>query len=156
MLPGNVQDGHCSSHFVSLQLNEHDITLEAAWPELFVDRNGKYWDVPESISLDCSSILYDSGLRYRFGIHKNGGHPEAADSVNGETPLSLMPGSCAKAALSYEKSRDFWRLEKKKVWDGLKDEVIQYIRRGYDVRLSEPHASISGIIGKLAALQIAY
>ncbi|KAF9612084.1 hypothetical protein IFM89_038003 [Coptis chinensis] len=56
-----------------MQLPEHDITLEAAWLELFIDRNGKYWDVPESISLDVSYLIFDSGLRYRavtFGDKK--------------------------------------------------------------------------------------
>ncbi|KAF9592041.1 hypothetical protein IFM89_011791 [Coptis chinensis] len=99
-----------------MQLPEHDITLEAAWPELFIDRNGKYWDVPESISLDMSSLISDSGLRYRFGVNKNSGHPQAVNAINGDPPLALMPGICAKAAFSYEKSSDIWRqVGKKKI-----------------------------------------
>ena len=87
-----------------MQLPYHDITLEAAWPELFVDHKGKYWDVPESISLDMSSLVSESGLRYRIGVHKNDGHPQAVNSIDDEAPTSLMPGFYAKAAFSYEKS----------------------------------------------------
>ncbi|KAA8515803.1 hypothetical protein F0562_018586 [Nyssa sinensis] len=129
------------------KLPDHDITVEAAWPDLFIDRNGKYWDVPESISLDCSSLVSESGLRYRFGIHKNSGCPQAVNSVNGEAPLALMPGLCAKAAFSYEKSKDLWRQKETK-----KDVIVvtdkgRFWRPSYDIRLKEPHAAISGIIG---------
>ncbi|KAJ4959027.1 hypothetical protein NE237_026138 [Protea cynaroides] len=129
------------------KLPQHDVTLEAAWPELFIDRNGGYWDVPESISLDLSSLVSESGLRYRFSIHKNSGLPQAVNGTNGNPPLALMPGLCAKAAFSYEKSRDIWRQRETK-----KDMVVKrdkgiYWRPSYDVRLKEPYAAISGIIG---------
>ncbi|KAM1018862.1 hypothetical protein ACFX2I_040311 [Malus domestica] len=86
----NVLLGVCSC-----QLYYHDITLEAAWPELFVDHKGKYWDLPESISLDMSSLVSESGLQYRIGVHKN---IQAVNSVDGEAPTSVMPGFCAKDA----------------------------------------------------------
>ncbi|KAH6755092.1 TRIGALACTOSYLDIACYLGLYCEROL-like protein [Perilla frutescens var. hirtella] len=129
------------------KLPDHDITFEAAWPELFIDRKGKYWEVPESISLDCSSLVSDSGLRYRFGLHKSSGTPEAVDSVSTETPVALLPGLCAKAAFSYEQSKDFWRQKE------TKDDVTVETKEGqawcppYDIRLKDPHAAISGIIG---------
>ncbi|KAJ6872371.1 hypothetical protein NC651_031471 [Populus alba x Populus x berolinensis] len=98
------------------ELPDHDITLEAAWPGLFLDHKGKYWDVPESISLDMSSLPSESGFQYRIGVHKNGGHPQPVNTLNGEVPCALMPGLCAKAAFSYEKRKDFWR-QKDKVDD---------------------------------------
>ncbi|KAF8412831.1 hypothetical protein HHK36_000802 [Tetracentron sinense] len=132
--------------FLHYLLPDHDITLEAAWPELFIDRNGGYWDVPESISLDLSSLTSESGLRYRFGVHKSSGHPQAVNTTSGDPPSALMPGLCAKAAFSYEKSRDIWR-EKEKQKNIIKADKDQSSRPSYDIRLEEPHAAISGIIG---------
>ncbi|XP_042491511.1 protein TRIGALACTOSYLDIACYLGLYCEROL 4, chloroplastic [Macadamia integrifolia] len=129
------------------KLPHHDVTLEAAWPELFIDRNGKYWEVPESISLDLSSLVSESGLRYRFSIHKNSGHPQAVNGTIGDPPLALMPGLCAKTAFSYEKSMDFWRQKETKKEMMVKTDKGFYWRPSYDVRLREPHAAISGIIG---------
>ncbi|XP_073144814.1 protein TRIGALACTOSYLDIACYLGLYCEROL 4, chloroplastic [Henckelia pumila] len=129
------------------KLPDHDITLEAAWPELFIDRKGKYWEVPESISLDCSSLVSESGLRYRFGIHKNNGFPQAVGSIDGETPLPLLPGICAKAAFSYEKSKDLWRQIETEEDVIKKAETDQSWHPSYDIRFKEPHAAISGIMG---------
>ncbi|WOK94940.1 protein TRIGALACTOSYLDIACYLGLYCEROL 4, chloroplastic [Canna indica] len=131
------------------KLPGHDITVEAAWPELFVDSKGNYWDVPNSVSVDVSSLVSDSGLRYRFGLHKNGGQPEALSSLSSDIPLTLMPGVCAKAAFSYEKSMDLWR-EKEKIDRGSRGRrpVKQTPQLfSYDERLKEPHAAISGIFG---------
>ncbi|OMO69681.1 hypothetical protein CCACVL1_19337 [Corchorus capsularis] len=133
------------------QLPDHDITLDAAWPELFIDHKGKYWDVPESISLDMSSLPSESGLLYRFGIHKNRGHPRALSAVDGEPPTALMPGLCAKAVVSYEKSKDFWRQKETKKDTIVKTDKGSFWRPSYDVRLKEPHAAISGIIGGTCA-----
>ncbi|XP_050237908.1 protein TRIGALACTOSYLDIACYLGLYCEROL 4, chloroplastic [Mercurialis annua] len=128
------------------QLPSHDITLEAAWPELFLDHKARYWDVPESISLDMASLISDSGFRYRFGLHKNNGRPKAVNATNDESPLALMPGICAKAAFSYEKSKDFWRKKLTKD-NGAKEGKGSISSSPYDVRLGQPHAAISGIIG---------
>lgn len=136
-----------------LQLPDHDITLEAAWPALFIDHKGRYWDVPESISLDMSSLASGSGFQYHFGIHKNSGHPQAVNALNGEVPCSLMPGLCGKAAFSYEKSKDFWRQKQTNKDITVKTDKGLFYRPSYDVRLSEPHAAISGIIGNVTALQ---
>lgn len=124
----------------SMQLPDHDLTVEAAWPQLFVDHKGKYWDVPESISVDLSSLVSESGLRYRFGIHKNGGNPQAINATDSSPPLSLLPGLCAKAAFTYEKIKYFWRDK----------EAEEDQRSSYDVRLRKPHAAVSGIIGKFS------
>ncbi|XAR63303.1 hypothetical protein NMG60_11023192 [Bertholletia excelsa] len=133
------------------KLPNHDITMEAAWPELFIDHNGKYWDVPESVSVDCCSLVSESGLRYRFGLHKNGGNPQAVGSGQGEIPLALMPGLCAKAAFSYEKSKDLWRQRETKKDLIIETEKGQFWRPAYDIRLKDPHATISGIIGGTCA-----
>ncbi|KAL6513525.1 hypothetical protein OROGR_021011 [Orobanche gracilis] len=128
------------------KLPDHDVTLEAAWPEIFVDHKGNYWEVPISISLDCSSLVSESGLRYRFGIHKSSGLPAPVDSVKAQAPLALLPGLCAKAAFSYEKSKDLWRqmVPMEYVVNKIDDEVWP---QAYDIRLREPHSAISGIIG---------
>ncbi|KAL4562913.1 hypothetical protein LXL04_026944 [Taraxacum kok-saghyz] len=142
---------HKASYTFLLLLPDHDLTLEAAWPELFVDRTGKYFDLPESISLDCSSLISESGLRYRFGLHKNGGAATAVNSGEEEeevVPASLRPGICAKAAFSYEKSKDLWRIPETKEDLGIvKRERGQFRNSAYDLRLKEPHAAISGILG---------
>ncbi|KAK4416099.1 hypothetical protein Salat_2717300 [Sesamum alatum] len=129
------------------KLPDHDITLEAAWPQLFIGHKGKYWEVPESISVDCSSLISESGLRYRFGIHKNSGRPQSVDSVDAQTPLALLPGVCAKAAFSYQKSKDLWRQKETKEDVIIETEKGQFWRPSYDIRLKDPHAAISGIIG---------
>jgi len=134
------------------QLPNHDITLEAAWPQLFVDKKGTYWEVPASASLDISSLVSASGLRYRFGLHRNSGNPAALNSSSDNVPSSLIPGICAKAAFSYEKSRDMWREREQKSSRERKLEKEPAWLSSYDVRLQEPHAAISGIIGNNATL----
>lgn len=129
----------------SLQLHDHDLTLEAAWPQLFVDHKGKYWDVPESLSVDLSSLVSESGLRYHIGMHKNSVNPQAMNATNGNPPLSLLPGLCAKVAVSYEKIKYFWR--DKGAAEQENEEALPY-----DVRLKEPHAAVSGIIGNFSRL----
>lgn len=114
-----------------------------------MDRNGKYWDMPQSISLDCLSLVSDSGLRYRFGLHNNGGSPNPVDSVDSQIPASLTPGVSAKAAFSYEKSKDLWRkLETKEDLGLVQTKRGEYCNAAYDLRMKEPHAAISGIFGK--------
>lgn len=141
---------------MSIQLKGHDLTMEAAWPGLFIDHKGKYWDVPESVSLDLTSHASISGFRYRYGIHKNRGQPRSVDGVIDEEPSSLLSGICAKAAFSYERSRDLWR-RKQTVKDTFveePDELLPEIpklipRPPYDMRLKDPHVAVSGIVGKL-------
>lgn len=123
-----------------LQLPDHDLTLEAAWPQLFLDHKGKYWDVPESLSVDLSSLLSESGIRWRVGLHKNGGNPQQVNATDGKPPLSLLPGLSLKSAVSYEKIYYFWR-DKGTVEQGNEDVVP------YDVRLNEPHSAVFGVTG---------
>ncbi|XP_072995925.1 protein TRIGALACTOSYLDIACYLGLYCEROL 4, chloroplastic [Typha latifolia] len=139
--------GQRSKALLVHKLPDHDVTLQAAWPELFMDSKGTYWEVPASFSLDIASLVSDSGLRYRFGLHKNSGQPGALNSSSAEVPLALLPGICAKAAFSMEKSRDIWREKENKSPKvrGLQKEPASM--PSYDVRFKEPHATISGIIG---------
>lgn len=129
------------------KLPNHDVTLEAAWPELYVERNGTYWEVPSSASLDVSSLISESGFRYRFGLHKNNGNPAAINSSHCDIPLSLMPGICAKAAFSIEKSRDIWKESEETVSEERKSEKKPAWLIPYDIQLKDPHATISAIIG---------
>lgn len=133
-----------------MQLPNHDLTLEAAWPQLFVDHKGKYWDVPETLSVDLSSLVSDSGLRYHLGIHKNGGNPQAINATDSKPPLSLLPGLCAKAAFTYQKTKYLWR--DGEVVEDLEEETRRVAP--YDVRLQEPHAAVSGIIGNFSTLML--
>nr|GMD65164.1 protein TRIGALACTOSYLDIACYLGLYCEROL 4, chloroplastic [Ipomoea batatas] len=128
------------------QLSDHDVTLEAAWPERFIDHKGRYWDIPESISLDCSSLDDLTGWKYRFGIHKNSGQPVAVDNTDDAVHPALMPGLCAKVAFSYEKHKDLWREVEREKDVLIRTEKGLFFRPAYDVRLREPHAKISGII----------
>uniref|UniRef100_A0A1J3IPQ7 Protein TRIGALACTOSYLDIACYLGLYCEROL 4, chloroplastic n=1 Tax=Noccaea caerulescens TaxID=107243 RepID=A0A1J3IPQ7_NOCCA len=135
-------------------LEKHDLTVEAAWPDLFLDHKGRFWDVPESLSFDVSSLAHDSGLRYRFGVHKGKGNPQpvnaAAESGSGDdAPTSLLPGLCAKAAVSYKANRDLWRPQAEE-----EDDADTPVFLPYDIRLKEPHAAISGIIGSSLAAWI--
>nr|GMD59426.1 protein TRIGALACTOSYLDIACYLGLYCEROL 4, chloroplastic [Ipomoea batatas] len=134
-----------------IELSDHDVTLEAAWPERFIDHKGRYWDIPESISLDCSSLDDLTGWKYRFGIHKNSGQPVAVDNTDDAVHPALMPGLCAKAAFSYEKHKDLWREVEREKDVLIRTEKGLYFRPAYDVRLREPHAKISGIIGGTCA-----
>ncbi|TYH57168.1 hypothetical protein ES332_D08G070800v1 [Gossypium tomentosum] len=86
-------------------------------------------EVPESISLDMSSLPSDSG----------------------EAPSALMPGLCAKVAFSYEKKKDFWRRKETKEDLIVKTDDGSFWQPSYDTHLKEPHATISGIIGSFAA-----
>lgn len=124
--------------------------MEAALPDLFLDHKGRFWDVPQSLSFDVSSLAPESGLRYRFGVHKSKGNPHAVNAAAAESgvdaPTSLMPGLCAKAAVSYKTNRDLWRPQEKEDDTGEED-TPDFLP--YDLRLKEPHAAISGIVGTL-------
>ncbi|MBA0645376.1 hypothetical protein Goklo_013489, partial [Gossypium klotzschianum] len=114
---------HCWS-ICQWELPDHDITLDDAWPELFMDHKGRYWEVPQSISLDMSSLPSDSG----------------------EAPSALMPRLCAKVAFSYEKKKDFWRRKETKEDLIVKTDDGSFWQPSYDTHHKEPHATISGII----------
>lgn len=122
-----------------MQLRGHNLTLETAWPGLFVDRSGTYWDVPLSMAIDFASVSSDSGLSYHFCLQHNSGKPRhfGGDETT-RIPSSLLPGLCARAALSFKKNFFFWRK---------KDGKLKMVQP-YDILLSDPHISSSEVIGK--------
>lgn len=137
--------------------------MEAAWPDLFLDHKGLFWDVPESLNFDLSSLAPETGLQYRFGVHKSKGDPHPVNAagesgVGGEAPASLLPGLCAKAAVSYKANRDFWRPKEKddnaKEEEEDDDDDESPVFLPYDIRLKEPHAAVSGIVGSTLAAWI--
>lgn len=116
--------------------------MEAAWPGLFVDDHGTYWDVPSSVAIDLASVASDSGASYHLCMHHNEGMPKPFDSddqtvQNGELPATLLPGLALKGAFSFKKNFALWRSKARKL------KMVQ----PYDIFLSNPHASASWTIG---------
>ncbi|KAK9934145.1 hypothetical protein M0R45_021299 [Rubus argutus] len=116
----------------------HNLSVEAVWPGLFVDKAGDYWDVPLSMSLDLATVASDSGASYHVCVHHNSGSPERFDSDRSDgIPASLLPGLAVKGAFSLKKSIYLWRSTAQKL------KMVQ----PFDIFLSNPHVSASGIIG---------
>ncbi|KAL8205063.1 hypothetical protein R6Q57_010686 [Mikania cordata] len=117
----------------------HDLTLEAASPGLFVDKDGTFWDVPLTIAIDLASVASsDSGPSYHICINHNAGPPKKFGShENGAMALSLQPGLSATTAFSLRNSIDIWRSRAPKL------KMVQ----PYDIFFSNPHISATGIIG---------
>lgn len=118
--------------------------MEAVHPGLFVDKTGNYWDVPFSMAIDLASVTTcDSSAGYRLSAHYTSGSPEQFESDqnrNGRVPPTLLPGLAFKSVFSYRKNVDIWRSEAPKL------KLVQ----PYDMFLSNPHVSASGMIGKLS------
>ena len=88
-----------------MQLPHHNITLQASWPGLFVDKKGAYWDVPLSLSADLASVGSSSGLSYHLLLQQNSGEPKCfGGDETDDVPIALLPGLCAKAAISIKKT----------------------------------------------------
>ncbi|KAI4335090.1 hypothetical protein L6164_013769 [Bauhinia variegata] len=119
----------------------HDLTAEAVWPSLFVDTTGSYWDVPFSMAIDFASVAtYDSDVSYHLSMRHNSGSPEqfqCSQHQISRVPSTLLPGLSIKSAFSYKKRSDIWRSEARKL------KLVQ----PYDLFLSDPNVSASGIIG---------
>ncbi|CAI0375503.1 unnamed protein product [Linum tenue] len=119
----------------------HNLTLEAASPSLFLDKSGNYWDVPLSLALDLASIPSSSGASYHFCMRHIAGLPklfEGGNENHGKTiPATLLPGITLRHAISFKKNLEIWRSEAKKL------KMVQ----PFDIFLSTPHVSASGIIG---------
>ncbi|KAG8489912.1 hypothetical protein CXB51_015428 [Gossypium anomalum] len=143
----SLSNGPCSKGSEVLLLSSakgqgfphHNLTVDAAWPALFVDKEtGTYWDVPFSMAIDLASLPLDSGLSYHLCLHHNHGSPKQfqGDPI-AQVPASLFAGVSAKCAFSYEKNVDIWRSKAQKL------KMVQ----PYDIFLSDPHVSASGTIG---------
>ncbi|KAL4014997.1 hypothetical protein IC575_027219 [Cucumis melo] len=127
--------------FTSLQFLHHDLTMEALSPGLFMDKSGRYWDVPSSLVVDLGSAASDSGLSYHLSMHQNTGFPSPLGSEpTHSAPFCLFPGLSAKAAFAFKKNFEIWRSNAKKL------KMVQ----PYDIFLSTPHVSLSAIIGAVA------
>ncbi|WOL00257.1 protein TRIGALACTOSYLDIACYLGLYCEROL 4, chloroplastic [Canna indica] len=141
----NVKKGNRGKAIFHQKLRQHNITLETAWPGLFVDKNGTYWDVPLSMAIDLASVSSDSGLSYHFCLHHNNGQPKHfGGDQTAKVPPSLLPGLCARAALSIKENVCFWRKKAGKL------KMVQ----PYDAFLSDPHISTSGVIGVVASASL--
>lgn len=119
---------------------QHDLIIEAARPGLFVDKNGNYWDMPSSVSVDLASNVSDSGLSYHLCLQHNSGCAKNLKSgEDNQVPSSLLPELCAKSAFCFTKNVDIWRKKEGKV------KMVQ----PYDMFLSDPHVSVAGNIGSV-------
>lgn len=113
--------------------------MEAAWPELFVDNIGTYWDVPFSMAVDLASVDSESGGSYHFCVNHNAGQPEQhGGQTTSGAPATLFPGLSFKSAFSFKKNVDIWRSKASKL------KLVQ----PFDILLSNPHITASGILGK--------
>nr|CAD1833793.1 unnamed protein product [Ananas comosus var. bracteatus] len=131
--------------FKENRLPQHNLTLEAAWPGLFIDKKGTYWDVPLSLAIDLASISSCSGLSYHLCLQHNSGYPKHFGGCQADkVPAALLPGLCMKAAFSFKKDVEFWRKKEGKL------KMVQ----PYDLFLSDPHVSGSGTIGAVASASL--
>ncbi|KAL2229631.1 UNVERIFIED_CONTAM: Protein TRIGALACTOSYLDIACYLGLYCEROL 4, chloroplastic [Sesamum indicum] len=123
----------------------HNLTLEATSPALFVDHLGNYWDVPFTWALDLASVASDSGTSCHFCINHTVGSPKQCEEhpMSSEPP-SLLPGLCAKCAVSVKKNFDIWRSEAPKI------KMVQ----PYDIFLSNPHISASATLGTVVTASL--
>ncbi|CAJ1975932.1 unnamed protein product [Sphenostylis stenocarpa] len=125
---------------------DHDLTVEAVYPGLFVDNTGNYWDVPFSTAVDLASVTTsDSSTAYHLSARYISGSPKQFQNIqnhNDGVPPALLPGLAFKSAFSYRKKIDIWRSE------ALKLKLVQ----PHDIFLSNPHVSASGIIGAAATI----
>ncbi|XP_038705110.1 protein TRIGALACTOSYLDIACYLGLYCEROL 4, chloroplastic isoform X2 [Tripterygium wilfordii] len=120
----------------------HSLTMEATWPSLFVDKSGSYWDVPFTMAVDLASVGSDSnGTSYHLCMHHNSGMPKqffGGENKSAVTaPAALLPGFSLKSAFLFKKNVDIWRSNAQKL------RMVQ----PFDIFLSNPHISASGIIG---------
>lgn len=94
------------------------------------------------MALDLASIASDSGASYHLCTHYNRGSPKLFEGGHTlEVPAALLPGFSVKSAFSLKKNVDIWRSKAQKL------KMVQ----PFDLFLSNPHISASGIIGNDAA-----
>ncbi|KAI3500682.1 hypothetical protein L1887_36506 [Cichorium endivia] len=116
--------------FQILKFPHHNLTVEAASPGLFVDKNGGFWDVPLTMAIDLAFVASEMGPSYHVCINHNSGSPKSFGShKNDAIAASLQLGLCVTTAFSLKNSIDIWRSESPKLKN------VQ----PYDVFLSNPH-----------------
>ncbi|XP_050218731.1 protein TRIGALACTOSYLDIACYLGLYCEROL 4, chloroplastic [Mercurialis annua] len=124
---------------------DHNLTLQAVSPGLFVDGSGRYWDVPVSTSIDLASLPSEAGLSYHLCMHHNAGNPQLFGG--GHTlavPAALRPGFSFKSSFSFKHNVEIWRSKAPKL------KMVQ----PFDIFLSNPHISASAIVGATMAAYI--
>ncbi|KAL2650334.1 hypothetical protein R1flu_018462 [Riccia fluitans] len=124
----------------------HDWILESAWHEHFVDREARYWEVPQVTTLDVASVGSTSGLRYRLGLHHSAGTPvecpKMDGSILGGVPAGATPGLRAQAALSMEREMHVWKPKQTTC-------RRRQNKRPYNLLAARPHVTLSGLAGGL-------
>lgn len=125
--------------YLFIQLDQHQIRLEGAYHECLIDRESRYWEVPQTVSLDVASLGAPGGLRYRLGVYHSAGAPtECTDDENArKVPLEALPGMRIQAAASMEKSLGLWKAE-----------LSRSLKKSYSFLEARPHISLSGALGK--------
>ncbi|KZV46542.1 protein TRIGALACTOSYLDIACYLGLYCEROL 4, chloroplastic [Dorcoceras hygrometricum] len=123
----------------------HNLILEAASPSLLVNQHGNYWDVPLTMAMDLSSVASDSGTSYHLCVNHTTGSPKQYDDQPTQTtPAALLSSLCAKCGVSFKKNFNIWRSEAQKM------KMVQ----PYDILLSTPHISASGILGAVVTASV--
>ncbi|KAG0625143.1 hypothetical protein M758_2G031100 [Ceratodon purpureus] len=127
------------------KLDQHQILLEATHHECLIDRESRYWDVPQTVSLDVASSGAREGLRYRLGVHHSAGAPmECMDDENARrVPLGALPGMRIQAGASTEKSVDLWKAE-----------LSRSLKKSYSFLEARPRISLSGALGGLLGARL--
>lgn len=89
------------------------------------------------MAVDLASIAADSGTSYHMCINQTAGSPKQFEGQPSGVAASLLPGLSATTAVSYKKNVDIWR-------SGA--QMLKMVQP-YDIFLSTPHISASGILG---------
>lgn len=100
------------------------------------------------MAIDFASLASDSGASYHLCMHHNAGSPTpfGGDQTTHEPPATLLPGLSLKTAFSFKENYGIWRSKAQKL------RMVQ----PYDMFLSTPHISASGIIGKQATASFSH
>lgn len=121
--------------------DQYQLLLEAAYHECLIDRESRYWDVPQTVSLDVASLgAAPGGLRYRLGVHHSTGAPTECfgDENARKAPLEALPGMRIQAGASMEKSVSLWKAD-----------VNRSLKKSYSFLEARPRVSLSGALGGL-------
>ncbi|KAL8167433.1 hypothetical protein V2J09_008932 [Rumex salicifolius] len=122
----------------------HELIMEAVSPALVMDEHATFWDVPLMMAIDLASVAAGCGPSYHLSMHHISGSAKQFEGNNNQisaVPCALHPGLSLKAALALNKNVDLWRSQSEKL------KLVQ----PYDILISDPHVSASGIIGSAVA-----
>ena len=117
-----------------MQLGSHDLVMRTAWNDRAVDRRGRYWNIPETVSVDLSSRGL-SGIGYRAGVYHSSGVKDTSEEEGASLPIGATGGTCGRAAIFLEKEIDIWKDRRNK-------------SQPFNLFVGLPHVTFSGIKGK--------